>query len=203
MMRWLYSGLGRPRHVFAAPFPTPCSSLCTELWGILGGFVLEKASRQCYFSENLLWMFITFHKQVSVIKTYRSLLLSPSFPSPSPNQSFFFFLSFFQLSIPFYKNPVIYFAYLNGSFVFSCVSTLAVMSIVVVDVAVVLRCRYTRKSFYQKRHFFVTMNTVCATHGAPLCHVCPIITRDRKRRSCANFRGRYITRKLIFFLLTF
>lgn len=65
------------------------------------------------------------------------------------------------------------------------------------------RCCYLRKSFYQKRHFFVTMNTVCATHGAPLCHVCPIITRDRKRRSCANFRGRYITRKLIFSCLRF
>lgn len=63
------------------------------------------------------------------------------------------------------------------------------------------RCCYLRKSFYQKRHFFVTRNdekqydTVCAAHGAPLCHVCSVTSRERKRRSWANFRSRYITRK--------
>lgn len=70
------------------------------------------------------------------------------------------------------------------------------------------RRRCLRKSFYQKRHFcffcFVRINdgkTIqCVRHAnAPLRHVCPIITREHKRRSWANFRGRrYITRKRAF-----
>lgn len=84
-------------------------------------------------------MFITFHKQVSVIKAYRSpltLLFLDALSLPLLHSPLSIF--YFRVSISFYKNPVIYFAYLNSSFVFTCVSTLAIMSIVVVDVAVVL-----------------------------------------------------------------
>lgn len=130
---------------FPASLPSrfPGSSLCTELWGIWG-VCSRKGLETMLFFRNLLWMFITFHKQVSVIKTYRppsTLLLTPPlllvFPSlPSLNRPFFCFS--FPSFYSFLQNPVIYFAYLNSSFVFSCVFTLAIMSIVVVDVAVVL-----------------------------------------------------------------
>lgn len=91
-------------------FPLPLvPSLCTELWGIWG-----VCSRKRFF-RNLLWMFITFHKQVSVIKSYRppSALLPPFLPSPCPlppfNQPFFFLYFFhFQVSFFFLQNPVIY-----------------------------------------------------------------------------------------------
>lgn len=85
------------------PPPIPGSSLCTELWGILGGFCSRKGP-WCYFSENLLWMFITF--QVSVAKEKKTFkkkqknnlsttLLSTrlSFPPPPIIFSNFLFLS--------------------------------------------------------------------------------------------------------------
>lgn len=60
------------------------------------------------------------------------------------------------------------------------------MSIAVVDVAVVLSLSLFEKELLPKETFFCNYeknDTVCATHNAPLCHVCPIITRQRKRRS--------------------
>lgn len=58
------------------------------------------------------------------------------------------------------------------------------------------RCCYSRKSFYQKRCIFVTVkhkkSTVRVPHGTQFCHVRPIVARDRKRRSLANFRSAYV-----------
>lgn len=153
-------------------------------------------------------MFITFHKQVSVIKTYRppsTLLLTPlPFPSPSrysPDRPYFLF-----------------FRFIFSKFLFLSTESCDILCIFKRLIRVLLcfysrdyeyrccrccccsRCCYLRKSFYQKRQFFVTRNlwksTQYVRHMMHLfCHVCPIITRERKRRSWANFRSRYINEK--------
>lgn len=141
-------------------------------------------------------MFITFHKQVSVIKAYdhpeHSSFLTPSRSSlllPQPLISAFLLLSTKSCDILcIFKQLIrVHLCFYSRDFGYCCRRCCCCS-----------RCCYLRKSFYQKRPFFVTMkknDTICATHNAPLC---PIITRERKRRSWANFRGRYITRKLIF-----
>lgn len=135
----------------------PGSSLCKELRGILG-----VCSRKC---ENDDAIFQKPPMNVYNLFISKSVLLNLSDHSswcPSPlsiNLSSCFI--FLQVSISFYKNPVIYFAYLNSSFVFSCVFTLAIMSIC--RRRCCSRCRYSRKSFYQKRQFFC--NEKCLSYN--------------------------------------
>lgn len=120
---------------------------------------------------------------------------SPLLPSTSPP------MFFFSFSVSFYKTPVIYFAYLNSSFVFSCVSTLAIMSIVVVNCCCRFRGRYFEKELLPKETFFCNYEkkkkySMCDTR----CTSLPCLSYNCKRRSWDNFRGRYITRKTYFFL---
>lgn len=135
-------------------------------------------------------MFITFHKQVSVIKNLLITLDAPpppSSPLPSPSQSIFFLVFSF---------PSFYF-FLQKSCDILCIFKQLIRVLLCFNsrsyeyccrrCCCCSRCCYLRKSFYQKRHFFVTRNyekrySTC-THDAPLCHVCPIITREGKRRS--------------------
>lgn len=134
------------------------------------------------FSRNLLWMFLTFHKQVSVIKTYRSpQTLLPPLPWSifSPFLFDFLFLS---------TNSVIYFAYLSSSFVFSCVFTRVLLLLSMLPLF--YRCNL-RKSLYQKRLFLTKRYSMCDTQRtSPPC--CP----ESKRRSWANFRSNYTTRNI-------
>lgn len=128
---------------YLLPIPScfPGSTLCTEVWGILGGLFQKRPTR---WRRNLPWMFLTFLKQVSVIKTYRTLLSMPSSSSPSYLS---FFASFYFLST---KNPVIYFAYLNPLIRVSLVFPLSrlwvlSLSIVAVALAVAIRERASTK----------------------------------------------------------
>lgn len=107
-------------HIKYSPLPW----LCKELRGILG--VCSRKGDAIFQKPpmNVYNLFISKSVLLKPIQHSSSLPLSQSFPPVF----FYFFL----------QNPVIYFAYLNSSFVFSCVITLAIMSIVVVDVAVVL-----------------------------------------------------------------
>lgn len=136
-------------------------------------------------------MFITFHKQVSAIKIAHPEHSSfPPVPSLSLNPCFFP-----QVSISFSLNPVI------------CLFKQLIR---------VLLCFYSRDyqycrrrccralilpSFYQNRHFFFCKDktTQYVRHTMHLfARFFPVITRERKRRSYANFRGRCMTRKPIF-----
>lgn len=138
-------------------FPLPLvPSLCTELWGIWG-----VCSRKSFF-RNLLWMFITFHKQVSVIKSYRppSALLPPFLPSPCPLQSTLFFCIFFISKFLFSFYKILWYTVI---YIFK--QLIRVLLCFHSRDYEYCRCRccccsrrcYLRKSFYQKT-FFVTRN---------------------------------------------
>lgn len=173
-------------------FPTshpsrfPGSSLCTELWGIWG-VCSRKGLATMLFFRNLLWMFITFHKQVSVIKTYRppsTLPLTPpsmNFPFlPSLNQPFFFclFFKFLFLStkscdiLCIFKQLIrVLLCFYSRDYEYCCCRCCCCS-----------RCCYLRKSFYQKRHFFVTRNyekhhSMCDTW----CTSLPCLSYNYKR----------------------
>lgn len=201
----LHSGLLQPHSICAVPScftpPDPVAGwVSVQSFEVFPGpsgatFVPEKGLATMLFFRNLLWMFIPFHKQVSVIKIYRL---------PSTLLLLLFLLNlfpfFFQVSISFYKSCDILCIFKQLIRVLLCFYSRDY--VLLSSMLLLFSSLLFEKELLPKETFFVTRNygddTVCATHDARLCHVCSITTRKRKRRSWANFRRRYITRKLIF-----
>lgn len=131
------------------------------------------------FFRNLLWMFITFHKQVSVIKIYRlpsTLLLLLLFLN--------LFSIFFQVSISFYKSCDILCIFKQLIRVLLCFYSRDY--VLLSSILLLFSSLLFEKELLPKETFFVTRNygndTVRATHDALLCHVCSITTRKRKTK---------------------
>lgn len=134
-------------------------------------------------------MFITFHKQVSVIK--KNLLITLNTPPlPNPFSPLPFSLSidlFSRFSFPF---PSFYF-FLQKSCDILCIFKQLIRVLLCFNsrsyeyccrrCCCCSRCRYLRKSFYQKRHFFVTRNyekryNTCSTQ----CTSLPCLSYKRR-----------------------
>lgn len=167
-------------------------------WGRAAPHLFQKkASRRCYFSETSYECLYPFINKSVLLKSTDSPQHSSSSSSSSSINLFPFF---FQVSISFYKSCDILCIFKQLIRVLLCFYSRDY--VLLSSMLLLFSSLLFEKELLPKETFFVTRNygndTVCATHDARLCHVCSITTRKRKRRSWANFRRRYITRKLIF-----
>lgn len=151
-----YSGFSRPFKIRCHPIlPSLVLPYVQSFWG-MGGGVFRKGLITMLFFGNLQWMFITFHKQVSVIKTYRSpRSLRSTSPSYLPPRSIlclfpkFLFLSTGSCDILcIFKRLIrVLLCFYPRDYEYRCRRCCCCS-----------RRRYSRKSFYQKRHFFCNEN---------------------------------------------